>query len=234
LAPPGAAAEPTVEGFWTGVIEVAGGEPQKIMIDVARADEGWRAAFYAPAQGIHGVDLLGFEVTGRSVGFRIPQARGEPTFKGELAEDGRTLSGGFTDDGQAMRFQLARAERPADLGTDIYAEYRRPGVFGVGLPGSWRALLVTGPNRMRLKLEVWSAEGGRLAATLISLDQGGAELPVDSFRVDGDSVRFEMLGIGAVYNGKMKLDGSEFTGLWIQTGREFPLTFRRRGNAAKE
>ena len=62
---------------------------------------------------------------------------------------------------------------------------------------------------------------------MTSLDQGDKALTVDRFKLEGDSVRFEMIDIGAVYKGTMRLDGSEFFGVWIQNGTEFPLTFRR-------
>ena len=85
---------------------------------------------------------------------------------------------------------------------------------------------MTGPNRMRLALHVESKDG-RLNGWLVSLDQGGQAMPVDSFKLDGESVRFEILDIGALYRGTMRPDGSEFFGVWIQNGTEFPLTFRR-------
>lgn len=222
---------PTAEGYWTGTIDVSGGQVLEIMVDVVRGDAGWRATFYAPAQGIHGVEMTEVVISGRSVGFRIPQAQGEPTFHGEMAGDGSSLSGTFDDAGQAMPFHLTRAERPAGLGTDIYAEYRQPGAAGDGLVGSWRALLVTGPNRIRLLLDVQSDAGGLLVGSLTSLDQGRSAMTVDAFKVDGASVDFEMLDIGALYKGTMKPDGSEIYGVWIQTGSEFPLTFRRMSPA---
>lgn len=236
LALAGSAAEPAVEGYWSGTIGFASGQSLEIRIDLVKKDAGWRAVFYAPGQGIHGVELTGVEIAGRSVRFRIPQASGEPTFHGELAADGVSLSGSFDHAGETLPFRLNRAERPADLGVDIYAEYRKPGITGAGLAGKWRGLLMTGPNRMRLALDVQRGKmlpSGQsvdaLSGTLTSLDQGGQAHPVDSFQLEGNSVRFEMLDIGALYKGTMKPDGSEFFGVWIQAGTEFPLTFRRMG-----
>lgn len=226
LALAGAAAEPSVEGYWKGRIGTAGDKAVEIMVDVARKDAAWRARFYAPVQGIHGVELIDVEIAGRSVRFRIPQASGEPTFHGELAGDGRSIAGKFDNAGETLPFELTRAERPAGLDIDIYAEYRRPGDAGEGLPGKWRGLLMTGPNRMRLALDVESSCDG-LKGFLTSLDQGKTAMPVDSFQLEGNSVGFEMLDIGALYKGTMKPDGSEFFGVWIQSGTEFPLTFRR-------
>ena len=198
-----AAGEPSIEGYWTGAIELPSGQPLEITIDVVRTDEVWSATFYAPAQGIHGVELADVEIAGRSAQFRIPQARGEPTFQGEMAGDGRTLAGEFTDAEQTMPFSLTRAERPEGLGEDFYAEYRQPGVAGEGLAGAWRALLVTGPNRVRLRLDVWPAEEDRLTGSLTTLDQDSPAQPADGFLVEGNKVQFEMLGIGAMYQGKM-------------------------------
>jgi hypothetical protein len=233
----GSASLPSIEGYWKGTIGVASDKSVDIMIDFARKDAGWRARFYAPAQGIHGVELTGVKIAGRSVRFRIPQSEGDPTFHGELDENGKSLSGSFDNAGETLPFQLDRAERPKDLDVDIYAEYRKPGLPGVGLAGTWRGLLMTGPNRMRLALEVTrgridpsgqSVDG--LSGSLTSLDQGGASHPVESFELKGDAVRFEMLDIGAMYKGTMKPDGAEFFGVWIQNGTEFPLTFRRTGS----
>ena len=222
--------ERTIEGFWSGGIELGAGRTLEIQIDILHTDGVWHATFYAPAQGVHGVELEGIEVSGRSFQFRIPQTRGEPTFRGELSEDGLALTGEFRDEERTMPFRLALASRPEDLDTDLHAEYRQPGVPGEGLAGDWRALLVTGPNRIRLLLEVRS-EDGRLSGKLTSLDQNSTAMPVDGFELAGGRVSFSMLAIGAVYEGTMKPDGSEFTGLWRQAGQEFPLTFRRKGAA---
>ena len=226
LALAGSAGEPSAEGYWKGTIGVAADKPIDIMVDVASKDAGWRVRFYAPVQGIHGVELVNIEIAGRSVGFRIPQSIGDPTFKGELAGDGKSISGKFDNAGETLPFHLTRAERPAGLDVDIYAEYRQPGTVGEGLAGNWRGLLMTGPNRMRLRLDVDASCDG-LKGTLISLDQGDKAMPVDSFKLEGTEVRFEMLDIGALYKGTMRPDGSEFFGVWVQDGTEFPVTFRR-------
>ena len=42
----------------------------------------------------------------------------------------------------------------ASCSTLVYAEYRQPGIPGIGLAGKWRGLLMTGPNRMRLALDI--------------------------------------------------------------------------------
>lgn len=235
----GSVGQPSVVGYWTGTIGVAGDKSVEIKIDVTRKDEGWRARFYAPVQGIHGVELTHVEISGRSVRFRIPQAVGEPTFRGELSVDGVSISGKFDDGGESLPFRLTRAERPAGLDTDIYAEYRKPGLPGVGIAGAWRGLLMTGPNRMRLALDIRRGKidpigqsVDEFGGSLTSLDQGGQAQQLDSVQLVGDSVRFEMLGIGALYKGTMKPDGSEFFGVWIQQGTEFPLTFRRVSQAA--
>ena len=218
--------EPTAEGYWTGVIDLPG-QQLEIKIDIAREGEAWTAAFYAPLQGIWDATMTGVEIEGRSVSFRIPRTQGEPTFRGELSQDGETISGGFTQSGQTMDFRLARSEKPKELEIDIYARYREPGVPGEGLDGTWRAVLMSGPSRIRLSLRVWTSEEGELEGSLDSIDQGVMGTPVSSFVVQGDSVWFPMVSIGAEYQGTMRKDGSEIIGLWRQTGQEFPVTFRR-------
>ena len=73
------------------------------------------STFFAPAQGIHGAHLTAVGIEGDSVTFRIPLSIGEPTFRGKLAEDGKTISGDFIQSGQTMPFRLTRSETPLDL-----------------------------------------------------------------------------------------------------------------------
>jgi hypothetical protein len=60
---------------------------------------------------------------------------------------------------------------------------------------------------------------------LDSVDQGAKDLPIDSIRVDGEAVRFEMKRLRAAFAGRRT--GDEITGEWTQGGATLPLVFRR-------
>jgi hypothetical protein len=93
-----------------------------------------------------------------------------------------------------------------------------------GIEGQWLGTLDAGPLKLRLVLKVRQAETG-LAAALDSVDQGAKDLPIDSIRVDGEAVRFEMKRLRAAFAGRRT--GDEITGEWTQGGATLPLVFRR-------
>lgn len=230
LAQSAAAAHPAA-GFWKGSVE-APERPLEIMIEIEQHDGVWRATFYAPQQGIRDAEMTGVEIRGAAVTFRIPKTHGEPTLSGAVSEDGESIHGTLTQAGVVLPFHLTRAEKPDELKVDVYEEYRKPGAPGEGLEGAWRAVLMTGPNRIRLALQISSTDDGTLLGSLDGLDQGVSGVPVTDFYTKDGSVRFVLYDIGARYEGTMKSDGSEFTGVWIQSGQEFPVTFRRRDPAS--
>src|SRR5215207_2164147 len=68
--------------------------------------------------------------------------------------------------------------------------------------GSWEGALSVSGLSLRLAFEIRRDSAGGLGGTLISIDQGGARIPVTATE-RGDSVRFEAATIGAVYQGRL-------------------------------
>lgn len=225
LLPAAMAQDASVEGFWKGSIFVPGQELE-VMIDFAKGDE-WTAIVFVPSQGIRDVKMTGVSVEDGSVRMAIPGVPGEPTFKGQLAEDGRQISGEFSQGGTNLEFTLTRAEKPAELSVDVYAEYNNPGLPGEGMAGTWRALIKVGPHRMRLVLSISADESGKLSGRLHSLDQNNTEVDLDSVSLSGNAVAVEILQIGARFEGTLDEKQSEIKGTWKQGGGDMPLTFRR-------
>lgn len=91
-------------------------------------------------------------------------------------------------------------------------------------PERWEGVLDMGATKLRLVLEL-RATGEGLVGRLDSPDQGAANLPIDSVALDGSTLRFEMKSIGAVYEGQLGSAG--FSGRWSQSGRTWPLDFRK-------
>ena len=107
------AAAPAAElaGHWAGAIELPG---QKLEIDVDLAARAgvWTGDITIPAQGAKDLPLAGIVVDGAAVTFAIANIPGDPVFRGELAEDGATLAGMFTQGGQSFPFSLTSGESP--------------------------------------------------------------------------------------------------------------------------
>src|SRR5262249_2225309 len=101
-------------GHWEGAIETPG---TKLAIDVdfVLKDGAWTGDISIPMQGAHDLPLASIRLEGSAVAFDLPGIPGNPSFKGALADDGRTISGRFTQGGQDLAFRLERGEvRAAD------------------------------------------------------------------------------------------------------------------------
>lgn len=93
--------------------------------------------------------------------------------------------------------------------------------------GDWEGTLKAGVTEFRLVLHVKKDEKGELKATLDSLDQNAAGIPVSSVSASGDEFKFGLPEIQASYVGKIKADGSGIIGSWTQPGANGTLDFVR-------
>lgn len=109
VAAPATARAASPEGHWQGAIEIPG-SPLAVDVDLAREGESWSGDISIPAQGARDLPLSGVAVEGAAARFTIAGVPGEPTFAGTLADDGRTLSGTFTQGGQGFPFRLDAAQ----------------------------------------------------------------------------------------------------------------------------
>jgi Peptidase family M23 len=100
---------------------------------------------------------------------------------------------------------------------------------GSALPveGTWQGTLVAGPSQLRLVLNISKTADGIYLGTLISVDQGGARIPIDRIDVTGDTVHLELKAVGGTFEGSMNADRSQLKGTWTQLNRPSPLEFTR-------
>ena len=145
-------------GTWVGAIEIPGA-PLGVQVTLAEG-EPWTGTIDIPAQGAVGIPLEPVSVDAAGVTFVIAGVPGQATFQG--AVDGDTLSGSFTQAGQAFPFTLERAEASDAAsaaptpGPDVEAsagEHADPqGRFTIAVPTGWSAserdgyLRVEGPE----------------------------------------------------------------------------------------
>lgn len=100
--------KPGFEGHWEGAILVPNA-PIEINIDLTVDEEGvWSGDISIPAQMAQDVPLAEVTVEGASISFMMAGVPGDPTFKGTLSEDGKTVSGPFTQGGAELEFKLTR------------------------------------------------------------------------------------------------------------------------------
>ena len=64
-------------------------------------------------------------------------------------------------------------------------------------------------------------------AKFISIDQGGATIPVSAVVVDGSTVKLDVAMIGGGFSGTVSADGNSMVGTWSQGTTPLPLTLVR-------
>lgn len=93
-----------------------------------------------------------------------------------------------------------------------------------GFAGDWAGVLDAGVRTLNLQLEI-DLEGADPSLILISVDQGGARVPMEIVRFDGVSVHFSTPGMALQYDGV--LEDGVITGTFNQGGLSAPLVFER-------
>jgi hypothetical protein len=199
-------------GHWEGSIEVPG-QALAIVVDLApKEGQPWVGTISIPAQNLKGFPLTDITVKENAVGFGMKGVPGDPRFTGTLSADGKSIAGHLSQGGGTLPFTLAwkgeaKIEEPPKS-TEITKD----------LEGAWEGSLDVQGNVLRLVLKLANQPGGA-TGVLVSVDQGGAELPVTSITQTGSQLKFTITTINAGYTGDLK-DG-QLTGTWSQVGRNF-------------
>ena len=149
--------------------------------------------------------------------FALKGGPGDPRFKGTYAQDTRSLSGDYSQSGATMPFKLAWN------GEAKFEPVAKSTPIGKELEGSWEGTLDAGGKTLRLVLKL-ANQSGIASGTLVSVDQGGAELTIDSIVQTGSRLAFTVRSVGGWYDGEVK-DG-QIVGTWTQGPGSLPLTFK--------
>jgi uncharacterized protein (TIGR03435 family) len=94
------------------------------------------------------------------------------------------------------------------------------------LAGTWQGTLHTGLD-LRGVIKISEADGGNYSAVFYSIDQDPTPIPVTRITLDGSNVKISFADFGAVFEGKLSLDGTSMAGTWSQLSFLHPLTLRR-------
>jgi hypothetical protein len=209
---------PAASGHWEGAIQVPG-QALQVAVDLAQQGGTWRGEISIPAQGAKGAPLEGVAVTGGRVTFAIKGVPGSPTFAGTLSTDGTAIDGDFTQAGNSVPFKLART------GEAVFQPVAKSTPITETLAGTWEGALDVGGRTLRLVFKLARQPDGTGGGTLISVDQGGAEIPIATVVQKGPDVRLLVPAVGGSFEGQMK--GGELSGTWSQGGGRLPLVLKR-------
>ena len=96
---------------------------------------------------------------------------------------------------------------------------------GARLPGHYNGTLSAGPVKLRLGVTIERGANGGLSGTLVSVDQGGARVPVTVVAQGDTAVTIETTGVAI--RGRISANGDTLAGTFEQGGAKIPLTLVR-------
>jgi hypothetical protein len=209
---------PAGSGHWEGALTVQGKELRLEVDLVARAADKWEGSAAFPEMNTKGLELSGIAVQGQAVTFGIKGIPGDPTFKGTLSKDSKTLSGDFVQGPASGTFTLAWKGEPK------FEAPAKNAPLGKDFEGTWEGALEVNGVTLHLVMKLSNQDGGA-KGTLISIDQGGVEIPIDTIVQTAAHLKLAVPRIGGAYEGDLK-DG-QITGTWTQGPISAPLNLKR-------
>ena len=209
---------PPPSGRWEGAIQVPGQE-LKVEIDLAEIGGKWQGRIAIPVQNMKDFPLSDITVKGDAVSFAMKGIPGHPQFNGTVSKEGKVLSGDFIQGGGTMPFSLTRTGDakfdPPPKSTPVAKE----------VEGTWEGTLNVNGKTLRLVLKLANQGDSGAGGTLISVDQGNAEIPLGAVTQTGSKLKVMVPAVQGAYDGELK-DG-QLTGTWTQGPLSLPLTFTR-------
>ena len=188
-------------------------------IDLDRVTNDWIGSISIPAQNASGIPLDAISFTNGKCTFRIKGAPGDPTFVGTLSADGKTMAGDLTQGQGVFPFKFSWTGDPK------VATAKSSPALAKEFLGTWEGTLEVG-QALRLVLKL-SNDAGGAKAVFVSLDQGGAEIPVSAIEQKNSKLTLSVNAIGGKYDAEINKEGSELNGTWTQGGNDLPLKLRK-------
>lgn len=213
-------AQNDMRGHWTGSIDVPQVGPVGLEFDLDKTASGWIGSASVPLQGASGIPLDAVTFADGKGSFKLKGAPGDPTYTGTLSADGKTLDGTWTQQGQSVSLKLTRTG-------DAKVELPKPSpAVAAQFVGKWEGTVDFGQQPLRLALVI-SNESDGAHATLTSLDQGNAEIPVTTIEQKGTKLSLIVKAIGGDYEGELNSQGDEIKGTWSQLGNGVALVLKK-------
>jgi hypothetical protein len=217
-----------VTGNWKGTLD-AGPVKLRLEFKISKAAGGdLTAKLDSPDQGARDIPVDTVTVNNGTLRLEVKTVNG--VYEGTMDAAGKKATGEWKQGPQALPLILERGQgaastpgaeklSPSDLAASKQAAQKVAGI--------WNGTLAAGAANLRLRLNITKTASGAAMGTMDSLDQGAKDIPMSSITLKADKVRFEVRGIGGVYEGTLSADGSALGGQWHQGGQTMPLDFTK-------
>ena len=211
------AAQSDMRGHWSGPIDTPAGSIT-MEVDLDNTANGWIGSVSIPAQNATGIPLEAISFSDGKGTFRLKGAPGDPTFTGTLSADGKTMDGQFSQGPGSIPLRLTRTGE-----AKVEVSKPSPAVAAEFL-GRWEGT-IEGPG-LHVVLTISNGKEGA-EATLVSVDQGGAQIPVSAVTQKDTKLKLEVKAVGGGYDGELNAEKTQLTGTWSQLGNSLPLNLKK-------
>ena len=207
-------------GHWEGSIQSSIGQ-LNFEIDLARNRTGeFTGAVNQPLEHLTGLPLANIVVDGKSVRFQVKGTPGERAFKGTISDDGKSISGDYSQGGYTIPFSVTRTGDAR-----FEAAVKNPPI-SKELEGVWNGTLAANGKELRGILTLSNQSDGTASGSFVTVDDG-LEIPIATITQNASSLTLDLKAVGASYSGTLNPDATEMAGTYTQGSHVLPLTFRR-------
>jgi pimeloyl-ACP methyl ester carboxylesterase len=212
-----AARPASLEGDWSGKLQVGEAELQ-LVLHLSRDAKGeWHAKLDSLNQAVFAMDAS--KVTREEDTLRFEIASVGAKFEGKIQADHRTIRGLWEQSGTGLPLKFEkRAAGTASRGAAAAVSK---------VEGTWQGAIEVTNMRMRLQMHVSHDDKGELLASVDSLDQGIQGIPASKVTEQNGELSFEIPAFQAEYHGKLSASKNEIAGEWAQNDTIGKLDFRR-------
>jgi len=205
-----------ITGDWRGILKT-GGPELRLALHVTKGEKGeLKATMESLDQGAT-LPVSSITLQDSTLKFTVDSVHG--TYEGKVNLDASSIAGTWSQ-GQALPlefqrgvFKTPKAGKPSDI------------------DGTWLGTLDFGGTKLRIVFHILNTDDG-LTATADSPDQGAKGMPVTVTR-DGSSIKFDLKGATATFEGKIAADLKSISGTFSQGGGQVPLVLSPVKDAAQ-
>ena len=207
----------SLEGEWSGTLEV--GETQlHLILRLAKNAQGeWRAIVDSLDQAVYGMEAANVARVEDTVRFELSSVGAK--FQGKISPDHKTIRGVWEQGGSGLPLRFEKSTASTDTKNSSSAISK--------IEGTWQGAIETGNMRMRLQLHISHDQAGGLIASVDSLDQSIQGIPASRVSEKGSDIKLELPAFDAEYTGTVNTAKNSIAGTWSQSGNTEKLDFRR-------
>jgi len=192
----------------------------RLVLHVVKSASGLTATLDSIDQGGMGIPVTSVTVQGTDFKLTVDAVNG--SYEGKIAADGNSIKGTWSQS-QPLPLDFERGSFSLPV--------HKPGKPS-DIDGTWSGTLDFGSAKLRIVFHIVNAEDG-LTATAEIPDQGARNIPVTSITRSGSSLKMEMKGQGASFQGKIAADLATISGTFTQMGKDVPLVLTKATGASK-